>query len=93
MRAADLIDPAARQHLETVVLEAERSTAGELVVAVVSACDPYASVGWRLGVAAAAAALVPMPPVELTRLVLKGLSMVGSCSCFEVRPRSPGRLR
>lgn len=58
MRASDLVDPAARQHLEAVVLEVERSTAGELVVAVVSACDGYATVGWRLGVVAAAAALV-----------------------------------
>ena len=58
MRASDLIDPAARQHLEAVVLEAERSTAGELVVAVVTACDGYANVGWRLGVLAAGAALI-----------------------------------
>ncbi len=58
MQASDLIDPAARQHLETVVMETERSTAGEIVVAVVSACDGYGSVGWRIGVAAAAAALV-----------------------------------
>ena len=58
MRASELIDPAARQHLETVVLETERSTAGEIVVAVVSACDAYESAGWRLGVVAAAATLV-----------------------------------
>lgn len=57
MRAAELIDPAARQHLEAVVLETERRTAGEIVVAVVSACDDYRSARWRLGVAAAAAAL------------------------------------
>lgn len=58
MRATERIDPAARQHLEAVVLEAERHTAGEIVVAVVAACDEYGGVGWRLGVAAAAAAFV-----------------------------------
>jgi putative membrane protein len=58
MRATDLIDPAARQHLETVVLEAERHTTGEIVVAVVNSCDEYETTGWWLGIAAATAALV-----------------------------------
>jgi putative membrane protein len=54
MRATELIDPAARLHLEAVVTEAERRTGGEIVVAVVRACDEYGSAGWRLGVALAA---------------------------------------
>ncbi|MCL4685105.1 hypothetical protein KJ059_10180 [Myxococcota bacterium] len=58
VRASELIDPAARQHLEAVVLESERHTVGEIVVAVVSACEDDHRVGWRLGVVAAAAALV-----------------------------------
>jgi putative membrane protein len=58
MRATRLVDAAARQHLEAVVLEAERGTGGEIVVAVVSACDEYGSAGWRLGVALAALAFL-----------------------------------
>lgn len=54
MRVHELIDPAARQHLEAVVAEAERATGGEIVVAVVRACDEYGALGWRLGVALAA---------------------------------------
>jgi putative membrane protein len=56
VRATRLVDPAARQRLEAVVVEAERGTGGEIVVAVVSACDEYGSAGWRLGVACAALA-------------------------------------
>lgn len=54
MRASELIDPDARARLERVVAEAERRTGGEIVIAVVRACDEYGSVGWRLGVAIAA---------------------------------------
>jgi len=60
MRASELIDPAARQHLEAVVAEAERRTGGEIVVAVVRACDEYGAVGWQLGVALAAAAFLAL---------------------------------
>jgi len=56
MRATDLIDPAARQRLETTILELERTTSGEIVLDVVPACDEYGSVGWRLGVLFAALA-------------------------------------
>lgn len=70
MRASELIDPAARQHLEAVVAEAERETGGEIVVAVVAACDEYGAVGWRLGVALAAAAFLGLgwfaPPLPWT---------------------------
>jgi putative membrane protein len=54
MRATDAIDPAARQRLETTIGEVERTTSGELVLVVVTACDEYGSVGWRLGVLFAA---------------------------------------
>jgi putative membrane protein len=54
MRASELIDPASRQHLEAVVAEAERTTGGEIVVAVVHACDEYGALGWQLGAALAA---------------------------------------
>lgn len=54
MRAADLFDTEQRQRIEHAVRDAERATRGEIVVAVVHACDEYAAVGWRLGVFAAA---------------------------------------
>ena len=58
MKPSRLLDPADRVRIEAAVREAERGTSGEIVVAVVRACDAYATVPWRLGVAAAAAALV-----------------------------------
>jgi len=57
VRATTLVDPAARQRLETAIFEAERTTAGEIVLDVVHACDEYGSVGWRLAVALAALVL------------------------------------
>lgn len=51
MRATGLVDPAARQRLESTIFEIERTTSGEIVLDVVSACDEYGSAGWRLGVA------------------------------------------
>jgi putative membrane protein len=70
MRTSELIDPAARQHLEAVVAEAERATGGEIVVAVVHACDEYGAVGWQLGVALAAATFLALgwfvPPLPWT---------------------------
>jgi putative membrane protein len=54
MRATALIDDAARQRLERAVADAERRTRGEIVLAVVRACDEYGAVGWWLGVAFAA---------------------------------------
>ncbi len=54
MRPFQLLDPTARQHLEGVVVEAERSTAGEIVVVVAHACDEYGGAPWRFGVLLAA---------------------------------------
>jgi len=54
MRPGKLLDPAARLRLEAAVMEAERHTAGEIVVVVARACDEYGSAGWRLGVSLAA---------------------------------------
>jgi putative membrane protein len=48
-----LLDPADRLRIEGAVLEAERNTAGEIVVTVVGSCAEYGSAGWRLGVAMA----------------------------------------
>jgi putative membrane protein len=48
-----LLDPADRLRIEGAVLEAERNTAGEIVVAVVGSCAEYESAGWRLGATAA----------------------------------------
>lgn len=70
MRASDWLDPAARQHLEAVVAEAERTTGGEIVVAVVGACDRDAALGWRLGVVLAATLFLGLgwlaPPLPWT---------------------------
>ncbi|HTY19055.1 MAG TPA: hypothetical protein VMH82_15100 [Myxococcota bacterium] len=70
MRVFELIDPAARQHLEAVVAEQERRTGGEIVIAVVGACDEYGSAGWRLGTALAAFAFLGLgvlaPPLPWT---------------------------
>jgi putative membrane protein len=70
MRVFQLIDPAARQHLEGVIAEQEKRTGGEIVVAVVGACDEYGSAGWRLGTALAALAFLGLglfaPPLRWT---------------------------
>ena len=58
MRASELLDEAARKRLARVVVEVERGTGGEIVVAIASACDEYGSAGWRLGVALAALVLL-----------------------------------
>jgi putative membrane protein len=50
VRVASLIDPADRLRIEACVLEAERESSAEIVVAVMRACDAYGSPGWRLGV-------------------------------------------
>ncbi len=54
MRPGKLLDPAARLRLEGAVVEAERDTAGEIVVVVTHVCDEYGSAGWRFGVSLAA---------------------------------------
>lgn len=48
-----LLDPVDRLRIESAVLEAERSTSGEIVVVVVGACAEYGNAGWRLAVALA----------------------------------------
>lgn len=54
MKPSKLFDPAARQRLEASVFEAERDTAGEIVVVVARACDEYGGAPWRFGVLLAA---------------------------------------
>ena len=58
MKVSKLIDPAARQRIEAAIAEQERRSGGEIVVAVVGACDEYGSAGWRLGAALAALAFL-----------------------------------
>lgn len=53
MLASQWLDVEARSRLADAVREAERATRGEIVLAVVRACDEYGSAGWRLGVVAA----------------------------------------
>jgi putative membrane protein len=60
MRPSQLLDPAARQRLEAAVVEAERHTAGEIVVVVARACDEYGAAPWRFGVLLAAIAFAGM---------------------------------
>jgi putative membrane protein len=74
-----LLDPADRLRIEGAVLEAERNTSGEIVVAVVGSCAEYGSVGWRLGVAVALlgslGALIFAPEMELG--ILLGVQAAG----------------
>ena len=58
MKPTDLVSPEDRLRIETAIADAERDTSGELVVVVVSSCDDYAYVPWRLGVLLAALAML-----------------------------------
>jgi putative membrane protein len=60
VRPSELIDGDARARLEAAVAEAERATGGEIVVAVVRACDEYAGAAWGLGAALAALAFLAL---------------------------------
>ena len=67
MKPSKLFDPAARQRLEAAVFEAERGTAGEIVVVVARACDEYGGAPWRFGVLLAAitfAGLIAFAPPQ-----------------------------
>lgn len=67
MKPSKLFDPAARQRLEAAVYEAERGTAGEIVVVVARACDEYGGAPWRFGVLLAAitfAGLIAFAPPQ-----------------------------
>jgi len=70
VRASEFFSEAERRALERAVVEQERRTGGEIVVAVVGACDEYGSAGWRLGAALAAAAFLATglfaPPLPWT---------------------------
>jgi putative membrane protein len=60
VRPSELVDAEARARIEAAVAEAERATGGEIVVAVVSACDEYASAVWWLGASLAALAFLAL---------------------------------
>jgi putative membrane protein len=61
MKPSELIPPDARLRIELAVADAERGTAGEIVVDVVAASDAYGYVAWRLGVLLAAAVALGLP--------------------------------
>lgn len=75
MRPSVLIPPDERLRIETAVAEAERGTDGEIVVAVVAACDAYGFVAWRLGVALAALAFLAIVAsgIDLPSVALLGV--------------------
>ena len=82
MRSADLFDAAARARLEAVVKEAERSTGGEIVVAVVRSCGAYSVTGWWLGASLAALAFLALglfaPPLPwVAYLAAQALALGG----------------
>jgi putative membrane protein len=79
VRPSDLIGPADRRRLEGAVLAAERATAGEIVLVVVRACDPYAHAGWLLGVVFALLAFLGVAVVApgASHRVLLGAEMAG----------------
>ncbi len=58
MRPSQVLGPEQRARIEQAVREAERSTTGEIVVAVVHACDEYGSAGWRCAALLAGLALL-----------------------------------
>ncbi len=54
MKASQLLDPPSRERVIAAVQDAEKTTSGEIVVAVVGACDDYSSARWLCGMTAAA---------------------------------------
>jgi putative membrane protein len=82
VKAAEVVPPDAQVRIETLIADAERRTAGEIVVVVVSACDAYAFVPWRLGVLLAATTLAGLslflPGVPLPALLgAQALALLG----------------
>ena len=70
MKPSALIGAAGRQRIEAAVRAAEKHTSGEIVVAVVRACDEYGAAGWRCAVLLAALVSLgllsfaaPLPPL------------------------------
>jgi len=70
MKPSELIGDAGRRRIEAAVRAAEKHTSGEIVVAVVNACDEYGAAGWRCGVLLAAVVFLglasfaaPAPPL------------------------------
>src|SRR5262245_66683844 len=68
MRPSEIIDAEARARIEAAVREAERSTGGEIVVAVVRRCGGYAGAAFWLGAWLAALAFLALglfaPPLS-----------------------------
>jgi putative membrane protein len=68
MKPSDLLALADRERIVAAVAAAEKTTSGEIVVAVVRACDEYGAAGWRCAALLAAAVLLAMavflPPLS-----------------------------
>jgi putative membrane protein len=56
MRPSELLGADGRERIVAAVREAEKTTSGEIVVAVVRQCDEYGAAGWRCGATLAALA-------------------------------------
>ncbi len=54
MKPSQIFDPPSRARIVEAVKLAEGSTTGEIVVAIVHACDDYGAAGWRCGAVLAA---------------------------------------
>lgn len=68
MRPSELLDRQSQERIVAAVRAAEQTTSGEIVVAVLRACDDYAAAGWVCGAGLAAIVLLglslfapPMP--------------------------------
>ncbi len=60
MRPSELFGPQSRERIVSAVHDAEKSTSGEIVVAVVHACGEYDAAGWRCGAVLAALAFLAL---------------------------------
>lgn len=82
MKPSDLIDANGRERIVAAVRQVEKTTSGEIVVAVVRACDEYGAVGWRCGALFAALVLLVfvlfLPPLSVTVYLLAQALAVGA---------------
>ena len=80
MRPSELIQGPERERIEAAVAEAERGTAGEIVVKVVRSAGPHAASPWRLSILLAA--LLPLgaallePDLRLVEIL--GIELIGT---------------
>lgn len=74
MRPSQLIGAGGRERIVAAVAQAEKSTSGEIVVAIVRASDEYGAAGWRLGMLLAVVGFLALalfaPPLPLTSYLM-----------------------